>query len=319
MKKIKTAIIFGISGQDGSYLAHYLISKKYKIIGVTRNTKLKNLYRLKRLEILDKVKLIKGDALNFKFCEKLINKKIDEIYFLSGYSSVTGSFADPFKSLNTNVVGILNILEVIRKKKNDIRLFNAGSGQFFGNNKNNTYNLNSKIVPQSPYGIAKASSFWFTKIYRDHYKIYCCTGILFNHESPLRSHEFVTKKIIETSKMIKKNKKIKLKLGDINIKRDWGWAPEYVQAMWKMLQNKKPQDYLIGSGKVHSLKEFVDEVFSKLKLDKKNLITNVNILKRNTDIKGYKADIRITKKNLNWSPKIRFKTIISKMLNDELF
>ena len=193
MKKIKTAIIFGISGQDGSYLAHYLISKKYKVIGVTRNTKLKNLYRLKRLEILNKVKLIKGDALNFKFCEKLINKKINEIYFLSGYSSVTGSFVDPFKSLNTNVIGILNILEVIRKKKNDIRLFNAGSGQFFGNNKKILI-IDSKIAPQSPYGIAKASSFWFTKIYRDHYKIYCCTGILFNHESHLDHMNLLQKK-----------------------------------------------------------------------------------------------------------------------------
>ena len=315
----KSAIIFGISGQDGSYLAHFLLSKNYKVVGVTRNKNYKNLYRLKKLKILEKVKLIQGNASDKKFCNKLIKKNIDEIYFLSGYSSVIGSFEDPFKSMNSNVIGLLNILEEIKKKKLKLKLFNAGSGQFYGNNKKNTYGLYSKIDPQSPYGVAKASSYWFTKIYREYYKIYCCTGILFNHESPLRSDEFVTKKIIEVSKKIKNNKKIKLKLGNINIKRDWGWAPEYVQAIWKMLQRKKPTDFIIGSGKVYSLKNFVDEVFKILKIKKENLIYNVSALKRNTDIQGYKADIKRTKKILGWKPKIGFQTMINKMIKDELF
>ena len=282
----KTAIIFGISGQDGSYLAHFLLSKNYKVVGITRKKNSKNLYRLKRLKILQKVKIIQGDTSDNKFCNKVINSKTDEIYFLSGYSSVIGSFTDPIKSIKSNVVGLLNILEEIKKRKYKARLFNAGSGQFYGNNKKNTYRLSSKINPQSPYGVAKASSYWFTKIYREHYNIFCCTGVLFNHESPLRSDEFVTKKIIEVSKKIKKNKNIKLKLGNIKIKRDWGWAPEYVQAIWKMLQRKKPMDFIIGSGKVYSLKNFVDEVFKSLKIPKSHLISNVRKLKRNTDIEG---------------------------------
>lgn len=319
MKNFKKALIFGISGQDGSYLAHLLLSKNYEVVGVSRNKNLKSFYRLKKLNILSKIKILNGDVCNIKFCERILNKSINEIYFLSGYSSVTGSFLDPFKSINSNMIGLLNILEVIKKKKIKVKLFNAGSGQFYGDNKKNSYNINSKINPQSPYGVAKASSYWLTKIYRDHYKIFCCTGILFNHESPLRSDEFVTKKIIDVSKKIKIDSKIKLRLGNINIKRDWGWAPEYVIAIWKMLQRQKPMDFIIGSGKVYSLRKFVEEVFKKLKIDKKHLVTNSKEFKRNTDIRGYRANISNTKKILKWKPKTNFKTMIYKMINDELF
>ncbi len=149
--------------------------------------------------------------------------------------------------------------------------------------------------------------------------MFCCTGILFNHESPLRSKEFVTKKIVDTAKKIKKDKKIILQLGDINIYRDWGWAPDYVEAMWLILQRKKPQDFIIGSGKIYSLKDFVYEVFKYLNISKKNLKTNVQKYKRKIDLKGYKANIVETKKLLKWKPKLKFKTIIHKMINNELF
>ena len=227
----KKAIIFGVSGQDGSYLSHFLLKKKYSVVGVTRKNSEKNLVRLKKLCILDKVKIVKGEASNYKFCLKNINSTVDEIYFLSGYSSVVGSFLNPYLSLESNVSGLINILEVIKKKKLKIKLFNAGSGQFFGDNKKNSYNIHSKIEPKSPYGISKAAAFWLTKSYRENFNIFCCTGILFNHESPLRSKEFVTKKIVDTARRIKKNKKIILQLGDVNIFRDWGWAPDYVEAM----------------------------------------------------------------------------------------
>ena len=255
MVKTKTAIIFGVSGQDGSYLSHFLIKKGYRIIGVTRNKSSKNLYRLERLNIINKIKIIKGEASNLKFCKKIITNQINEIYFLSGYSSVTGSFVKPDISLKSNVLGLINILETIKNNKYKIKLFNAGSGQFFGDNKKNIYNIKSKLEPQSPYGVSKAASYWLTKIYRENYEIYCCTGILFNHESSLRSKEFVTKKIIDVSKRILKNKNIKLELGNVNIYRDWGWAPEYVEAIWLMLQLKKPCDLIIGSGKIFSLKD----------------------------------------------------------------
>ncbi len=319
MGKTKTAIIFGVSGQDGSYLSHFLIKKGYRIIGVTRNKSSKNLYRLERLNIINKIKIIKGEASNLKFCKKIITNQINEIYFLSGYSSVTGSFVKPDISLKSNVLGLINILETIKNNKYKIKLFNAGSGQFFGDNKKNIYNIKSKLEPQSPYGVSKAASYWLTKIYRENYEIYCCTGILFNHESSLRSKEFVTKKIIDVSKRILKNKKIKLELGNVNIYRDWGWAPEYVEAIWLMLQLKKPCDLIIGSGKIFSLKDFVKEVFKILKISEKNLKTNVKKFKRKLDIRGYKADIRLTRKILKWQPKIEFKKIVYKMVRNELF
>ena len=316
---VKKAIIFGVSGQDGSYLSHFLIQKKYSVVGVTRNKSKKNLFRLEKLKIDNRIEILKGEATNLEFCSKVINSSINEIYYLSGYSSVVGSFVNPHLSLQSNVSGLINILETIKKKKLKIKLFNAGSGQFFGNNKNFFYNIDSKIEPKSPYGVSKAAAFWLTKIYRENYNIFCCTGVLFNHESPLRAKEFVTKKIIDTAKRIKKNNKIVLELGDTNIYRDWGWAPDYVEAMWLILQKNKPRDFIIGSGKIHSLREFVFEVFKYLKINKKNLKVNVKKYKRKLDLKGYRANINKTTKILNWKPNLKFKDIISKMINDELF
>lgn len=319
MKIKKTAIIFGISGQDGAYLSHFLLKKGYKVLGTTRNKSLKNLYRLKKLNILNKISLFKGEATNPKFCQKILNSKIHEIYYLAGDSSVIRSFETPDLSLNSNVNGLLNILQILKKKKYKTKLFNAGSGQFYGDNKFNKYNLKSKIDPQSPYGVSKAAGYWLVKIFRKNYGIFCCTGILFNHESSLRSNEFVTKKIINVSKNIKNNKKLKLELGNINIYRDWGWAPEYVNAFWLMLQKEHPYDLILGTGKTHSIKEFVDEVFNLLKIDKKNLKPNIVKFKRKLDIRGYKADITKTKKIIKWTPKVGFKKIVKKMVNNELF
>lgn len=319
MKYKKTAIIFGITGQDGAYLSHFLLKKGYQVIGTTRDRSRKNLYRLNRLNILKKINLIKGVATNLKFCEKILNRNINEIYYLAGDSSVLKSFETPDISLKSNLEGILNILQTLKRKKYKAKLFNAGSGQFYGDNKENFYNINSKIEPQSPYGVSKAAAYWIVKIYREKYDIYCCTGILFNHESPLRSKEFVTKKIVDTAIKIKKRKEKKLELGNVNIFRDWGWAPDYVRAMWLMMQRSKPKDFLIGSGKTHSLKDFVNEVFEYLNISKKNLKTNVSKYKRKIDLRGYKANIADTKRELKWKPNLNFKTIIKKMINNELF
>ena len=319
MKYKKTAIIFGITGQDGAYLSHLLLQKRYKVIGITRNKSDSNLFRLKKLEVDKKIKILTGVATDLKFCNKVINSKINEIYYLAGDSSVIKSFETPDISLKSNTEGILNILQILKNKKFKIKLFNAGSGQFYGDNEKNFYNINSKIEPQSPYGVSKAAAYWLIKIYREKYNIYCCTGILFNHESPLRSEEFVTKKIVDTALRIKKHKKTKLNLGNINIFRDWGWAPEYVKAIWLMMQRDNPRDFIIGSGQTHSLKEFVDEVFDYLKISKKNLNTNVKKYQRKIDLRGYKANIKETKKILKWKPNIKFKSIIHKMIKNELF
>ena len=319
MKYKKTAIIFGVTGQDGAYLSHFLLQKGYKVIGTTRNRSNKNLHRLERLNIKKKITLLTGVALNLKFCEKILRRNINEIYYLAGDSSVIKSFERPDISLKSNTEGILNILQTLKQKKYKTKLFNAGSGQFYGDNEKNFYNIDSKIEPQSPYGVSKAAAYWLIKIYREKYNIHCCTGILFNHESPLRSKEFVTKKIVDTALKMKKKKSLKLELGNVDIYRDWGWAPDYVEAIWLMMQRNKPRDFIIGSGKTYSLKEFVNEVFRYLKLDKKNLKTNVSKYKRKIDLRGYKANITDTQKKLKWKPKLKFKTIIHKMINNELF
>jgi len=319
MKK-KIALIFGVTGQDGSYLAEFLIKKKYSVIGITRNKSIKNVYRLNRLKILSKIKLIRCPFVNIKFLDNLLkrNKNICEIYYLAGESSPTKSFINPENSMKSNTIGILNILLSIKKIKKKIKVFNAASAQIFGNSKDNFYSEYSKISPTTPYAVSKASAYWLTKIFRENYNLYTCSGILFNHESSLRSDDFVTKKIINFSKKIKKNKKIKLRMGNIDVYRDWGWAPEYVKAMWLMLQQKKPIDLIIGTGKKHSIREFVDEVFKKMKINKKNLITGTNKLMRKIDIQSYRANTTLCKKKIKWKEKTTFKKIIHKMINDEL-
>ena len=318
MKK-KNALIFGISGQDGAYLAHFLISKNYNVIGTTRNNTKKNLNRLLKLNIYKKVKIIKGQASDLGFCQKLLKKNIDEVYYLAGESSIVKSFEYPEVSLISNSFGILNILKTAQKLKTKIKIFNACSAQIYGNKKKNFFNIDSKIDPISPYAVSKAAGYWLTKIYRENYEIFCCSGILFNHESPLRSNEFVTKKIVLESKKILKNKNHKLFLGNIDIYRDWGWTPDFVQAYWLMLQKDSPIDLVIGTGKIYSLRDFLNEVFKLQKLNFKNVKINVKKLKRKLDIKGYRANISKTKKILKWRPKLNFKQIVFKMVNEELF
>ncbi len=318
MKK-KNALIFGISGQDGAYLAHFLISKNYNVIGTTRDNKKKNLNRLIKLNIYKKVKIIKGQASDISFCKKIIKHNINEIYYLAGESSIVKSFESPEVSLISNSVGILNILKTAKKFQKTTKIFNACSAQIYGNKKKNFFNINSQIDPISPYAVSKAAGYWMTKIYRENYSMFCCSGILFNHESSLRSNEFVTKKIILGSKKILNDENHKLLLGNINVYRDWGWAPDFVKAYWLMLQKNSPIDLVIGTGKIYSLKDFLNEVFKLQKLNLNNVKTNVKKFKRKLDIKGYRANISKTKKVLKWKPKINFKQIVYKMVNDELF
>ena len=318
-KRIKS-LIFGISGQDGSYLSHFLINRKHDICGITRNSNKNNLKNLTRLGILKKVKIIKCDIANFLAVKKLIKKiRPDEIYYLCGQSSVTESYIDPEEAFKSNTLSLLNVLEVVKKTNKKIKIFNAVSGQFYGDRKKSIYNEKSYISPQSPYGTSKAASYWLVKIFRESYGIKCCNGILFNHESPLRSDEFVTKKIINHCWQIKKRKLKYLYMGDINISRDWGWAPEYVEAMYLMLRQKDPKDLVIGSGKRHSLKSFIYEVFRLLRISRIHLKVNTKKFIRKKDIKSYRSDPRLAKKILKWKAKTSFKQIVKKMIYDELF
>jgi len=320
MKQKKRTLIFGVSGQDGSYLSRFLVSKKNQVYGTTRNNNKRNLKNLISLEIANKVKIFKCDIKNFYQVKKIIQKiKPHKIFYLCGQSSVTGSYTNPAEAFKSNTLGLLNILEIVKESNRKIKVFNAVSGQIYGNQKKNIYNEKSYIEPQSPYGVSKTSSFWLTKIFREWYGVKCCSGILFNHESPLRSDEFVTKKIINNCKLIKKGKLKYLYMGDINICRDWGWAPEYVEAMYLMLKQKNPKDLVIGSGKRHSLKNFIYEVFRLLKIPRKHLKTNTKKFMRKNDIRSYRADPRLAKKILNWKAKTTFKKIIYKMVMKQLY
>ena len=319
MKK-KTALIFGITGQDGSYLADFLIKKNYIVLGVTRNDKRNNLFRLDLLNIRKKTNIYKLQKINNYFLQKIFQKYkiINEIYFLSGESSPKKSFDIPHKTFDSNVISLITLLEFIRRRKKITKLFYASSSEIFKRNKKNTLNEKSELGASTPYGIAKTAGTLLIKNYREEYKLFACSGILFNHESPLRSKNFVFKKIIDRLRKIK-NKDGKLYLGNINIKRDIGWAPDYVIAMWKMLQIKNPADIVIGSGKMFSIKDFLNIIVKKLNINKKKIILNNKNLIRKNEPQAYKASPLLARKKLGWKTNLSVDEIADKILNNQLF
>ena len=316
----KIALIFGISGQDGAYLADFLLKKKYKLLGITRNNSKSNLFRLKKLKIEKKIKIYQNKILNPAFLKKVFtsNKIIDEMYFLSGETSPLRSIAEPIQTFDGNVINLIKILEFIKSKKIKTKFFYASSSEIFKKNKKNIFNENSEIGPRSPYGISKATGLWIVKYYRKQHNLFCCSGILFNHESPLRSNKFVFKKIIQESKKIKR-KGGNIYLGNLNIERDIGWAPDYIKAFWKMLQLSKASDLVIGSGNIYSIKTFLNLTFEKLKLNKKKIKANKKSFIRANEINSYRANPSLAKKKIKWKNRLKLKEIVSKMINDELY
>ncbi len=316
----KLAVIFGITGQDGSYLADFLLRKKYKVIGITRNLSKKNLIRLSKLKIKKKISILRIKKTNHKTIKDLFKKikKIDEIYYLSGETSPLNSINNPLQTFDSNVNNLVSILEFVKIKKLKTKIFYASSSEIFKNKKPNIFDENSEIGPRTPYAISKAAGFWLIKYYRKYHRVNCCTGILFNHESPLRSNNFVFKKIIEQTKKIKKNGG-KLELGNIKIKRDIGWAPDYIIAIWKMLQLKKIEDLVIGSGKAYSIENFLNIVLKYLKLNKSSIVFNKKELIRKDDLSEYKANPSLALKKIKWKNTFRIEKIIEKMLNDEYY
>tara|TARA_Y100000768_G_scaffold367408_1_gene330446 strand:+ start:338 stop:1297 length:960 start_codon:yes stop_codon:yes gene_type:complete len=316
----KIALIFGVSGQDGAYLADFLLKKKYKIIGITRNNSKSNLFRLKKLKIEKKIKIYQNKSLNSDFLKKIFNKNkiINEIYYLSGETSPLRSIKEPIQTFESNVISLIKILEFIKLRSHKTKFFYASSSEIFKKNKKNNFNENSEIGPRSPYGISKAAGLWIVKYYRNQHNLFCCSGILFNHESPLRSNKFVFKKIILESKKIKK-KGGNIHLGDINVKRDLGWAPDYVEAFWKMMQIKKATDLVIGSGNIYSIKSFLNLTFDNLSLNKKIIKPNKKNFIRKNEINSYKANPKLAKKIIKWKNRLKLKEIVTKMVNEELF
>ncbi len=306
--RAKKALIFGISGQDGSYLARFLLKKKYEVNGVSKTQNFRN---LKKLKVFDKIKV-------FKYPDKfgsLLKKNYDEIYFLGGQSNVFKSFSKQNLTYKSQIQPLIPILEYIRKKKIKSKFLYASSSEIFGNYKNyKKKNEESFKQPISPYGLSKLIGYEIIKSYREMFSLPVCSVIFFNHESPLRSKGYVIKKIIDYLK----NKKIKkLKLGNIDIKRDWGWGPEFVEVCHKILTSKKIDDYVIATGKTLSLKKVIKEAFSLQNLNYKNFIILDKAKKRKFDINQNYSDIKKIRTKLNWRPKVNLNKIIYKMYHNE--
>lgn len=263
----KIALILGVGGQDGAYLAKHLLSKGYEIHGTSRDDQTRQFDSLTTLGIRDQVETHSLSLNDFRSVFRVLRKvHPDEIYNLAGQSSVGLSFDQPVETFESIAVGTLNILECLKMLDRPTRLFNAGSSECFGNTPTPA-DEQTPFQPRSPYAAAKAASFWTVANYREAYNLHACSGILFNHESPLRPRRFVTRKIVSTAVRIAEGQPERLRLGNIAIRRDWGWAPEYVDAMWRVLQQDKPDDFVIATGQSHSLEYFVAAVFAALGLD----------------------------------------------------
>ena len=312
----KIAFIFGITGQDGSYLANLLINKSFKIFGFTRSKKKKNLVNLEKLSILDKVSLFEYLKNDNKFIEKKILKiKPSQIYILSGLSSVKKSFSSPIETYRSNIIIPFKILEICRKKKLDIKIYNSVSTDCFGNQKTKL-NERSNFYPVSPYAKSKSYVYWLIKYYRETFNVKCVSGIVSNHESILRNKNFVSKKIIEYIKNFDFKKK--LIMGNTNVYRDWGWAPDYVDAIYKINSSKKRSDYVVATGKSYSLDYFIKKAFSISKIDQSYYIKNNKKHLRNKEVNKVYCDNKKIKKDLGWKPKHNIDLIIKKLLNNEL-
>lgn len=312
---IPSALICGISGQDGAYLAQLLLSKGYRVVGTSRDAQGNAFSNLKRLGIKEEVNLISMDVEDFRSVLVGIKKsKPDEIYFLSGQSSVGLSFEQPAETIQSFTVGVLNVLEAVKMMDHRIKVYHAGSSEAFGDTLGVAATEETPFQPRSPYALAKASATWLVNNYREAYQIFACTGILFNHESPLRPERFVTQKIIATARRIANGSPEKLTLGRLDISRDWGWAPEYVEAMWKMLQQEQPEDYIIATGTSHSLQSFVSTTFSKLGLDWSEHVVQSPDLMRPTDLAISSANAKKAMEKLNWKATKKMEEVIEGML-----
>jgi GDPmannose 4,6-dehydratase len=313
----KVVLICGVSGQDGALLAKLLLAKGYDVWGTSRDAEGSNFSNLVRLGIRDSVRLISMNPEDFSSVFRTIKQcNPNEIYFLAGQSSVGLSFEQPVETIQSNVSSVLNILETCRILERPIRLYNAASSEVFGNTGDQPANEETPFRPRSPYAVAKASAFWLVNNYREAYGLFVCNGIAFNHESPLRPERFVTQKIISAARRIAAGSREKLQLGRLDIARDWGWAPEYVNAMWLMLQQDSPDDYIIATGQTNTLETFVAKAFAFFNLDWREHVQQNQELFRPTDLLVSRANPAKAELKLGWKARFKLDEIIDGMAKE---
>ena len=312
------ALITGITGQDGAYLAKLLLKKGYKVFGTYRRQASTNFWRLHYLKIINRINLISADVLDSTSLYRALQKSNpQEVYHLAAQSFVGASFDQPIYTSDVTGFGTVRLLEEVLKFNNKIKFYQASSSEMFGSEKSNVKNETTPFMPSSPYAISKLYAYWQTKLYREAYNTFAVTGILFNHESPIRGLEFVTRKISNEIAKISLGISKKLVLGNLNAKRDWGYAPEFVEGIWKSLQTKKADDYVMATNESHSVKEFVDKACEIAAVPKNKIFSNKTLL-RPHDVKSLKGDYSKAKKILKWEPKVKFEELVKIMVEEDI-
>lgn len=313
----KTALITGITGQDGSYLAEFLLSKGYKVYGLIRRSSTINFERL--LHFQDNIELLSGDLLDQNsLINALKTSEPHEVYNLASQSFVPTSWSQPVLTGEFTALGVTRMLEAIRVVNPKIRFYQASSSEMFGMVRESPQNENTPFYPRSPYGVAKLYGHWITVNYRESYDLFACSGILFNHESPRRGIEFVSRKVTYAAARIKLGLQQKLKMGNLDAERDWGFAGDFVQAMWLMLQRNQANDYVVGTGITHSVRQLLEFAFSHLEMDYKQHIELDPALLRPAEVVHLKADPSKAQRELGWNPTLTFEDLIHMMVEQDL-
>ena len=313
------ALICGVSGQDGAYLAHHLLSLGYEVVGTSRDAMVTSFSALERLGVRKQVTAVSMAINDFRSVLSTLERhEPDEIYNLAGQTSVGLSFEQPVETMDSIVGGTLNLLEAIRFTRRPILFYNAGSSEAFGDTGGNAATEATSFQPRSPYAVAKASACWLVRNYREAYGLAACTGILFNHESSLRPERFVTRKIVNAARRISQGSQERLKLGNIDIQRDWGWAAEYVQAMHAMVAAGARRDYIVATGRSEALRYFVEKAFAHFGLDWQRHVELDNAMLRPSDIMVSRASAERTRQELNWTATSDVDDVIARMCSDEL-
>ena len=314
---MKRALITGVTGQDGSYLADFLLEKGYKVFGLIRRSSTVNFERIRHIQ--DKIEIMPGDLLDQNSLMNAVKESWpDEVYNLAAQSFVPTSWNQPVLTGEFTGLGVTRVLEAIRVVKPDIRFYQASSSEMFGKVKETPQNEKTPFYPRSPYGIAKVYGHWITVNYRESYNLFCCSGILFNHESPRRGKEFVSRKVTYAAARIKRGLEKELRMGNLDAKRDWGCARDYVEAMWRMLQQDKPDDFVIATGETHSVRELLEIAFGHLCLDYKDFVVVDPKLVRPAEVDLLLGDPTKARKVLGWKPTVTFEELVTRMVDADV-